>query len=235
MFLVDLFTTLNEEKVEYVVLRGYDDLPEVYYHDIDFGVLNSESLSGFFKVIDQLSRQYEFKILRDEIRQGLIKVVLEFEDSTLKLDIFIEFRYAGLEYINNEILHSRKRMLDSGIFVPALDFEVAISLLKEFLHNSRIRIDKSALLRDQFDENVFANPFKEYFTIGTIENFREALFTVDNYLFLKICNRARYDLIKFNIQKFGFIRVIFNVFHFFFIKYCWQSKYDKFIFTNCYR
>ena len=230
MFLVELFKRLNEENVEYVVLRGYHDLPETYHHDIDFGVSNDESLGHFFNVVGQLSKQFEFKITRDEIRHGLIKIILEFGDTNLKLDIFTEYRYAGLEYINNEILHSSKRILSSGIFVPAVDSEIAISLLKEFLHNSRIREDKSATLRDQFDNKVFANPFLEYFTHETIENFRVSLFTRDNFLFLNICRKARYELLKSNIRKFGFFRVIFNVYLFFFIKYFWQSKYDKYLF-----
>ena len=118
------------------------------------------------------------------------------------------------------------------IKVPALDSELSISLLKEFLHNSRIREDKSEILREQFEDKTFINPFKEYFTKETIDNFRKALFTEDNFVFLDICKKARRDLLKSNIRKFGLFRVIYWVFIFFFIKYFHQVKYDKYIFVR---
>ena len=232
MFLVDFFKRLNEENVEYLVLRGYQDLPEVYYNDVDFGVSNDQSLCHFFEVLGQLNGQYEFKIIRDVIRHGLVKVILIFEDTQLKLDIFTEYRYAGLEYVNNQELHSNQRILSSGIKVPAINSEVYISLLKELLHNSRIREDKSRLLRDQYNCDEFKDPFLEYFTEGTIESIRVSLFNEENFVFLDVSKRARLDLLQSNIRKFGFFKVVTNCLKFFYIKYFKQSYYDNYIFRR---
>ena len=43
-FLKDLFTTLEKNNVDYLVLRGYQNLPEKYSHDIDFSVINENEL-----------------------------------------------------------------------------------------------------------------------------------------------------------------------------------------------
>lgn len=231
MFLVDFFARLNERKVQYLVLRGYKDLPHNYNNDIDFGVYDYDSLVEYFKVIKDLSNDYNFELKRDEVRVGLIKVVLDFNDSQIKLDIFTDFRYAGLQYIDNENLHRTKRILESGIHVPSLEYELCISLLKEFLHNSRIRKDKHLILRSQYVQHTFKTPFSEFFTVNSITNFREALFANGNLVFIETSKRARHDLLKSNVRKFGSFNVFLNVVKFFTVKYFQQTRYDKAIFN----
>ena len=63
VFLKDLFNSLEKDKVNYLVLRGYQDLPEKYGHDIDFSVINESELTSFFNVIHDLSKKYKLQLI----------------------------------------------------------------------------------------------------------------------------------------------------------------------------
>ena len=164
IFLKDLFKMLEEDNVDYLVLRGYQNLPERYSHDIDFSVINENELIAFFNVLHNLSDKYNYSITRDVVRLGLLKVFLHFGNEILKIDVFCSFSYGGLEYINIDDLHNSKRKSPTNISIPSLNYELAISLLKELLHNSRIRKDKVSLLRSQYEKRTFDQPFKKYFS-----------------------------------------------------------------------
>ena len=88
IFLKDLFKMLEKDNVDYLVLRGYQNLPEKYSHDIDFSVINENELTSFFNVLHNLSKKYNFRISRDVVRLGLLKVFLHFGNEILKIDIF---------------------------------------------------------------------------------------------------------------------------------------------------
>ena len=232
IFLKDLFTTLNDQNVDYLVLRGYQNLPESFSYDIDFSVLDENELQLFFNVLHNLSKKYDYSISRDVVRVGLIKVFLHFGEGILKIDIFCAFEYAGLEYFNSIDLHESKRKLSSDIYVPLLNHELAISLLKEILHNSRIRKDKVDLLRSQYDKKTFRFPFEKYFSNNNIKQLSASLFSHEKLVFKKVSRNFRFVLLLRNLKYNGIINTFKNILSFFVIKYFCQHKYDYVILNN---
>ena len=228
-FLVEMFSSLNKNNVDYLILRGYQNLPKSYSHDLDFSVKNKSELRLFFNVIKNLSYKYKFSISRDIVRVGLIKVLLNFKSEILKIDVFYTFQYAGLEYIDIDDLHISKRVFKENIFIPKLNYELAISLLKEILHNSRIRKDKLSLLRSQYDKLTFNEPFIKYFSKRNIDDLSNALNTDGKLVFKRISFYFRIILILKNIKTKGFFTVTKRFTYFFYVKYFCQSKYDKII------
>jgi hypothetical protein len=231
-FLTELFRTLDSEKVNYLILRGYQDLPEIVHYDLDFAVVNESELTPFFKILYKLSKKYKYRISRDVVRQGLLKVFLHFGNEILKVDVFCSFGYAGLEYINSDDLHRSKRKLITGIWVPDLNYELALSLLKEILHNSRIREDKVNLLRKQFNQKTFKEPFTNYFSERNINYLSDSLFLGKKLVFKRLSFYFRFELLLSNFKHHGVLKTIVNIFNFFWIKYNQQSKYDKYIFIG---
>ena len=229
IFLKDLFNMLEEDNVDYLVLRGYQNLPEKYSHDIDFSVINENELTSFFNVLHNLSDKYNFTISRDVVRVGLLKVFLHFGNEILKIDVFCSFSYGGLEYINIDDLHNSKRKSPTNISIPSLNYELAISLLKEILHNSRIRKDKIGLLRTQYNKTTFNLPFIKYFSKKKIDNISTSLFSNDKLIFRKVAFSCRFNLFFMNIKLKGLFCVLYNMMNFALIKYYNKSKYDKII------
>ena len=226
IFLNDLFETLEKDNVNYLVLRGYEGLPEKVSNDIDFSVKNENELNLFFKVIHKLSKKYNYTISRDVVRAGLLKVLLNFGNEILKIDVFCSFEYAGLEYMNSIELHKTKRKLSSGISVPGLNYELAISLLKEILHNSRIRKDKVSLLRKQYDKETFKIPFCQYFSENNIKDLSDSLFLGEKLTFKRVSLNFRAVLFFTNVKQKGVLKTFLNTIDFFWIKYKNQKRYD---------
>ena len=226
-FLEDFFLELEKSNVDYLVLRGYQNLPKNHGYDIDFSVRNEKELFLFFHVINKLSKSYNFYVTRDTVRKGLIKVFLHFESEILRVDVFYCFRYVGLEYINMNELHNSKRKLKSGISIPSLNYELSISLLKEILHNSRIREDKIDLLRTQYDKQTFKIPFLPFFSKKIIDQISNCLFSKKSLYFKKFSIICRINLLFSNFMILGLFKTIYNILEFFIIKYYYQKKYDK--------
>ena len=232
LFLENLFIDLDKNRVDYLVLRGYQKLPHEYSYDIDFSVINERELSSFFKVLHNLSGLYQFTVSRDVVRVGLLKVFLHFGKEILKIDVFCAFQYAGLEYMDAEMLHKTKRRLPSGIYVPLLNYELAISLLKEILHNSRIREDKVVLLRTQYDSVSFYKPFIKYFTNVNITDLSIALFSKGNLKFKGLALKMKFSIFWTSTLNHGLLHTCSSIFYFFQVKYVYQMKYDYVILKN---
>ena len=178
------------------------------------------------------SKKYKFIIRIDTVRQGLLKLFLVFSENKLQLDVFIDFKYAGLTYLDINKLFIHHRKLDSNIWVPNQNYELAISFLKDFLHNSNVRHDKIDFLRSLYIKNQFNDPFINIFSKEIINDFKKILFLKNQFIFKKYSKSAKINLLKNAIKKNGFFRVIFQIFTFFFIKYFYQSIYNKYIFVR---
>lgn len=228
-FLKNLFESLNKKNVKYLVLRGYQNLPDSFNHDIDLSVIDEKELSSFFNVIHNLKKKFNYKIVRDVVRVGLLKVQLIFDSDVVKIDVFCSFQYAGLIYINSYNLHSSERKTKSGISIPALNYELAISLLKEILHNSRIREDKVDLLRSQYDKITFEEPLKNCFSKNTIKKLSESLFDFEKLIFKQTSFIFRIELFFSNLKYLGTFNTFQKIFNFFYVKYFFQQKYDSII------
>lgn len=230
-FLPSLFIDLNKNKIEYLILRGYEKLPYDFENDIDFFV-KRDHLEIFYNTISRFSNKYQFIVYKDEVRQGLIKIQLKFSDSSiLKIDLFFEFRYAGQLYIDEKNMY-KKSISFNNINIVNYEYEFYTSILKELLHNSRIRKDKLEKLRIIYfkisDNNIF---YDNILKIENIKLINKLLFSY-RYIDYDLSKKIKKDILIYNLKNFGFLRCFFNFISFFYIKYFHQNVYDKVIFTN---
>ena len=230
-FLPLFFKELNYNKVEYLILRGYEKLPNDFENDIDFFV-NKDSLESFYRIIYRFSKYSHFVIKKDVVRQGLIKIQLDFSDnSVLKIDLFFEFRYAGLLYIDEKIMYNN-RVSYNDITIANYEYEFYTSILKELLHNSRIRKDKIEKLKILYSKISKNNMLYDKIIKNTnIELTNKLLFSY-NYIDKNLAKSLRKDILYYNLKKFGFLQCCVNIFTFFYIKYFQQNIYDNLIYKR---
>ena len=227
--LKSLFHSLNHSNVDYLILRGYENLPESFSNDLDFSVLDEKELEKFLKVIQKVSDVNGLAIVRDVARVGLLKIKLFGELKEIKIDIFYTFQYAGLIYLNSASLHKTKELSSTGIPIPKKNYELAAALLKEILHNSRIREDKKIGLQQLFLKYGNSAPFLPYFSREKYRDIEKALFHPSILYFPSLSRRARYLLLKKNLKKRGFFESFSSVIFFFYVKYFKQNLKDNLI------
>ena len=143
--LYEFFLEVHQRFGKFVVLRGYDHLPNGYSNDIDVYV-PEEDVKRFFQCVKTLeSVTADITIL--DSRLGLLKCELSLEGQIVPFDVLYGFYYVGLKYQNTQTLLNNAKMHGSGLFyVPAIEDEIRISLLKELFHNNRVRSDKAKYL-----------------------------------------------------------------------------------------
>jgi len=214
---------LNEEFGQYLVLRGYDFLPSGYTNDIDVYVPR-EDLARFFDCINNLDG-IDSKLVILISRFGLMKCELLLNGVVIPFDVLYGFYYAGLEYQDCKQLSSNSKMHSCGLFsTPDISDEVRISLLKELLHNARVRNDKAAYLLDNMDKCAGDLP-TEYFDVDTIEIVREAIISA-NYYLPKVSRSLVARLLGYNLRK-DCATTLKHIVMFATVKYALKNNYHK--------
>ncbi|MDA8526768.1 hypothetical protein N9K90_03380 [Gammaproteobacteria bacterium] len=210
---------------DFIVLRGYQYLPSGYSNDIDIFIPKTK-LKKFFSCVNNM-RGIDASLKIIVSRLGLIKCELKINDESIPFDILYGFYYFGFEYQNLSLLSSRSTLHESEIFsVPDVSDEVRISLLKELLHNDRVRSDKADYLLKMIDVCYEALPTK-YFPQESINNVKYSI--INKELFLpKVSQRIKLDLIYFNFSE-HFFKSSKNIILFIFIKYILKNFYHKYI------
>jgi thymidylate kinase len=218
-YLKELFDELNKEDINYAVLRGYETLPYEVSHDIDFGV-KADELQKMKLILNDVSVKHNYIKVFEANKKDMHQIYFYSVENgiCLKLDLWTNFTYKGLEYINlNDIISQVKYHNDIKVLND--NIEVLLSFLKEFLHNGWIRKDKLKILQSKLSDcgmyhkaDKFINAdeisrFSEYIDTGKMELQQEAK------LFKK-------QLLRANISKKGFLGVAKEVFDY-------LSKYTK--------
>ncbi len=212
--LLQLFKNLNANDVTYGVLRGYENLPEEVYNDIDFGVSKSQ-INLFFHIVEETLEGFELKEVH-YLRKDVLYQKYFYNSKTnrhLHIDVWCEFSYKGLRYLNfdsalnSNIYYKNIRVLNNS-------YEVSLSFLKEFLHMGKLRQDKATLLGEKLSKaSNKLNPVKSYFSESShnffIKSIQTRLFELKEY-------RNKYILKLFiaNIRKHGFYCFI-NIFRYY--------------------
>jgi len=217
--------SLRDDFGNFIVLRGYDLLPKAYSNDIDVYIPKTE-LPRFFRAINNMKNiDTSIKILVS--RLGLIKCELIIDDDKVSFDILYGFYYFGLEYQDLNLLSLNAMIHKSGIFsVPDISDEVRISLLKELLHNGRVRSDKSLYLLEMLIKCIDTLPTK-YFTVDTLNEIKKSI--IDGNLELpKLSLILKLRLLCFNLFQSP-LKTIHNIAIFIVIKYLLGNSYHNFI------
>jgi hypothetical protein len=210
---------------DFIVLRGYQYLPSGYSNDIDV-FIPKPKLKEFFSCVNNMyGIDADLKIIVS--RLGLIKCELKINDESIPFDILYGFYYFGFEYQNLSLLSARSTPHESEIFsIPDISDEVRISLLKELLHNNRVRSDKAGYLLKMIDVCYEALPTK-YFSQESINNIKYSISNKELFL-PKVSHRIKLDLIYFNFSE-HFFKSSKNIILFIFIKYILKNFYHRYI------
>lgn len=221
---LDFFlSSLNEKFGKFLVLRGYEFLPTGYTNDIDVYVPKND-LARFFdciKNIDGLETSISILISR----LGLIKCELILDGEIIPFDVMYGFYYFGLEYQDCEQLSLNSKLHDSKLFyTPDLSDEIRISLLKELLHNRRVRSDKANYLQEKI--NICSSELPtEYLDSTTIMVIRDSI--VEKKLYLpKISLTLKKALFIYNVRN-SLFKMIRNIALFAGVKYIFKNNYHN--------
>jgi hypothetical protein len=214
---------LNKKFGKFLVLRGYESLPTGYSNDIDVFV-PKDDLTRFFYCLHNLDG-LETKLTILISRLGLIKCELIVDGVIIPFDILYGFYYFGLEYQDNDRLVRNSSPHHTGLFyTPDLGDEIRISLLKELLHNKRVRIDKASYLLKMMKKCSSQLP-AEYLSIENVKFLQESI--TENRLYLpRISLTLKMKLIKYNFSK-HFFATVKNIMMFAAIKYIFKNYFHQ--------
>lgn len=217
------FQELNKTFGKFLVLRGYEFLPTGYSNDIDVFVPKND-LTRFFYCLHHLDG-LETKITILISRLGLIKCDLTLDGVIIPFDILYGFYYFGLEYQDKNRLIRNSNSHHSGLFyTPDLSDEIRISLLKELLHNKRVRVDKAVYLLKMIEKCGSQLP-TEYLSIEDVKFLQNSI--AENSLYLpEISLTLKKKLIKYNFSD-KFFTTVKNIIMFAAIKYIFKNYFHQ--------
>lgn len=231
-FLAELFSKVNSQRLNVIILRGYDELPCKIHNDIDFAVRKID-LAKYFEILNVLAAKYNITIYCNVVRKGLIKLELLFVayNQAIFFDIWFDINYVGLKYVNMDSLFKRSVLFNDIIFVPDKRDEIAISILKELLHNKKYREDKIKYIVKTIDSNSMdlVMAIGMYFYRNTIDKVVNSIVMQDQRSVKRLGWQCRIELLWHNFKLYGVVASIVNVFSFINIKFFNSSAYDSII------
>jgi hypothetical protein len=197
--------TLNGNNVRYSILRGYENLPNCFSNDLDFGIHPKDKMLFFFS-LRKFKRKYCNAIILRDTRLEVLKITIKKDDLCVDFDFWFGFNYLGLEYMDIELMIENNTKFNNFNILTA-ENEFTLSFLKELLHNSRIRTDKIDNLTRMLaicDQNKIATYFNKYLRnrfLNEIMARRMKLRKLSFYskvylLFYNIVNKSVYKLIR---------------------------------------
>lgn len=158
----------NIKKTDYLLLRGYESLPFEISNDLDFFV-EQKNIYLFFCLVEEVlfSEGYlkVHRLQKDCFEQRYYAK----EKFILKIDVWTDFIYRGLKYIDKKALISNGYVNEFGLKIINLKDEVVISVMKEALHMNRVKKDKiieltnkhnkAGELKSKYFSPIFLNTF----------------------------------------------------------------------------
>lgn len=138
-----LFSEL--ENYDYLVLRGYEGLPSTISNDLDF-YIPEKSRIDFALSISKFFTSNGFVIVNKVKRYRFYQLYFYRLDDVVKVDIWTDFIYKGIKYLDKDKINVGCRIISGNIRVPSLANEVYLSFMKEALHVNHVRQDKQTEL-----------------------------------------------------------------------------------------
>ena len=214
----DFIAVLNKHKVRYVILRGYENLPENYSNDLDFGIHPLDK-DAFFSALKEYKIQHNLEIKINLSRYEVLKLRFRFNNQEINFDFWFDINYCGLEYISvSEVIKSV--ISYKNFMIPSTEDELTISFLKELLHMKRLRADKVVWLNDKVEESnldYFATFFSKknrnrFINVIKARKFKLAKLSVKTQVALVIFHLKNRNLINTigKISSFVYLRLWYN-------------------------
>ncbi|QBY03124.1 hypothetical protein E2K93_01510 [Thalassotalea sp. HSM 43] len=216
-FLVSFLSKLERAKVDCLILRGYDDLPDIVHNDVDFFVSKNSHLE-FFDLLTSTAEEYDAIIDTVLERQGVRKLLISAPSFILHLDYWFELTFLGLKYLDSKSLLTNKINHKTELFsIPSPAYEFQVSFLKEILHNQIVRKDKHTHLTDLYSRAHFSRNDFIYKLVnnGTVDKALKYGPSKNIIMFIRVF----IGLFTFNMIQYGVINTLSSIKKFIAIKY----------------
>ena len=193
----DFIVVLNKHNVNYVVLRGYENLPQSYSNDLDFGI-HPDDRELFFDALKAYKNQYTVEIKMNLSRYEVLKLKFSFNNQEIDFDFWFDINYCGLEYVSiSETIN--RAVLYKSFMIPNAADELTVSFLKELLHMQRLRVDKVVWLSSKIEESNLEF-FFFFFTKKTKKQFIHVI-KIRKFSLRKLSRKTKVELIKFHVKN----------------------------------
>ena len=211
-FLVNIFKKFKKNSIEYVILRNYEKLPyDNDSKDVDI-LIKACTIDNTFNLILKEAKELGYNCIWLNPLDYLVGLVLaKIENGiiySIKIDLFIGLKWRGIEYINSDLILSKK-IPYKEFFVPSKESEAFIMIMYYILYAKGIR--------DKYLNHIYC------YATNNIDDFNYILTkTLDLSLSLKISKlitqnqieeivSLRKDIIKKLLSKNINLSYIFNL------------------------
>ena len=156
--LISLFQRLEQEGVEYCVLRDYEGLPHTFRSDVDF-LVRPEDRQRFHDIVVEVAAAHGWQLVK-HIRKFALWFhyfyPAEHDDGDrfiLHIDVFSTLSWWGMTYLSADDL-LRERIRYNGFFISRPGDEATMLLLKDFLHVSSFRQRYRGRIQSLIEQDV---------------------------------------------------------------------------------
>lgn len=138
-FITGFFSELEEQKISYCILRGYEKLPEEAGRDIDIFIENRKDIEQIIE--EDIAKQgWLYNQVRKE--DGFITYICNMCDedtvSVIQLDFWVSLNWRGIPWCSSkEVLSDLRRIND--LWVVSQGAEAVITMLKEIVGKGRVK------------------------------------------------------------------------------------------------
>ena len=210
--LIDIFNEFKKQSIEYVILRNYEKLPyDNDSKDVDI-LIKACTIDNTLNLILKEAKELGYNCIWLNPLDYLVGLVLaKIENGiiySIKIDLFIGLKWRGIEYINSDLILSKK-IPYKEFFVPSKESEAFIMIMYYILYAKGIR--------DKYLNHIYC------YATNNIDDFNYILTkTLDLSLSLKISKlitqnqieeivSLRKDIIKKLLSKNINLSYIFNL------------------------
>mgnify|MGYP006145591311 CR=1 FL=1 len=199
----------NISKTDYLLLRGYESLPFEISNDLDFFV-EQKNIYLFFSLMEEVLFDQGFLNVHRLQKDCFEQRYYAKENFILKIDVWTDFIYRGLKYIDKKTLISNGYTNKFGLKIINLNDEVVISVMKEALHMNRVKKNKIIELTDkhnkvgELNSKYFSPIFLNTFVAKSLEQGKPSSKKFQLLTKLLFSNLRRLNLM-FVISNFSFL------------------------------
>ena len=211
----DFIDVFKKNNVNYVILRGYESLPDNYSNDLDFGIHPLDK-SNFFLALNEYKKIHDVKIKISQSRYEVLKLKFYFKDVSIDFDFWFDINYCGLDYISLSKVIDKARVY-KNFMIPNVEDEITISFLKELLHMKRLREDKVVGLTRKVNESnleLIATFFSKKTKEKIIKVIIERRFDLKKFSF-----KTKFELFKYHLKNRNFKDTICKIIFFVYFKF----------------
>lgn len=155
-FLVQLFIVLEQRKITYCILRNYQTLPESIDHDIDMLVSPSD-IRAFDQCIRSVSKDTDWSLIIRPKRYGYMSYWYQSNttEEVVHFDIWSKINWKGWRWMDEAAILN-KRTKYRQFYIPALNDEVAILIMKDLIQDGSVKIKYKSLIEKAASQNHLA-------------------------------------------------------------------------------